>query len=217
MKSSDVKLKNKNSIVSVQKALKQLERLNELSKEMPLAAEDWIGEWQILIAIILSARTRDEITIPVAEKLFKQYRYTEELAQAKISEVRKIIRPVNFYKNKSKYIIDCAKQLTKKYSGNVPHDEKLLLELSGVGRKTMNVFLAEIGKEAIGVDTHVGYISQKLGWVDSSNPEKIEQDLKKLFPKEHWRKINSCLVRFGKTYTSRKQKNKILEEVKEIN
>lgn len=210
------KPKNKNSSISIQKALKQLEKLEELSKEMPLAAEDWMSEWQILIAIILSARTRDEITIPVAEKLFKKYRYTEQLARAKISEVQKIIRPVNFYKNKSKHIIDCAKQLTKKYSGNVPHDEKLLLELSGVGRKTMNVFLAEIGKEAIGVDTHVAYISQKLNWTKDSNPEKIEQDLKKLFPKEHWRKINSCLVRFGKTYTSRKQKNKILENINEI-
>lgn len=216
MKSSDVKLKNKNLIVSVQQALRQLEKLNKLSQEMPLAAENWRDEWQTLIAIILSARTRDEITIPAAENLFKQYRYTEELARAKISEVQKIIRPVNFYKNKSKYIIDCAKQLTKKYSGNVPHDEKLLLELSGVGRKTMNVFLTEIGKEAIGVDTHVGYISQKLGWTKNSNPEKIEQDLKQLFPKKYWRKINSCLVRFGKTYTSRKQKNKILEGIKEI-
>lgn len=208
--------KNKNSSISIQKALKQLEKLEELSKEIPLAAEDWISEWQILIAIILSARTRDEITIPVAEKLFKKYRYTEQLARAKISEVQKTIRSVNFYKNKSNYIINCAKQLSKKYSGKVPHDEKLLLELPGVGRKTMNVFLAEVGKDAIGVDTHVSYISQKLNWTKNSAPEKIEEDLKRLFPKEHWRKINSCLVRFGKTHTSRKQKNKILEDIKQI-
>ncbi len=214
---SQTKMDKQVKLNKLQRAIKQLQELEKLSNEMPLAAEDWLDEWQILIAIILSARTRDEITIPVAKELFKKYRYTEQLAKAKISDVQEIIRPVNFYKNKSRYIIDCAKQLTEKYSGKVPHDEKSLLQLSGVGRKTMNVFLAEIGKNAIGVDTHVSYISQKLGWTKNSNPEKIEQDLKKLFPEKHWRKINSCLVRFGKTYTSRKQKNKILECIKQIN
>ncbi len=216
MNPSEVKSKTQEEVVSARQALKQLDKLSKLSQEMPLAAEDWDSEWQILIAIILSARTRDEITIPVAKKLFNKYRYTEELARAKISEVQKIIHPVNFYKNKSKHVVDCAKQLTKKYSGNVPHDEKLLLELSGVGRKTMNVFLAEVGKEAIGVDTHVAHISKELCWTKNSNPEKIEQDLKSLFPKKHWRKINSCLVKFGKTHTSRKQKNKILEDITQI-
>jgi len=205
-----------NSQTKLEKVLRQLQELEKLSNEIPLAAEDWLDEWQILIAIILSARTRDEITIPVAKELFKKYRYTEQLANAKISEVREIIRPVNFYKNKSRYIIKCAKQLIEKYSGNVPHDERSLLQLSGVGRKTMNVFLAEIGKNAIGVDTHVSYISQKLDWTKNSNPKKIEQDLKQLFPEKYWKQINSCLVRFGKTYTSRKQKNKILECIKKM-
>lgn len=204
------------SKIKLKKALKQLQELEKLSNEMPLAAENWLDEWQILIAIILSARTRDEITIPVAKELFKKYRYTEQLASARVSEVESIIRPINFYKNKSRYVINCAKQLTEKYSGNVPSDEKSLLDLSGVGRKTMNVFLAEIGKNAVGVDTHVSYISQKLNWTKNSTPEKIERDLKQLFPEKYWRKINSCLVRFGKTYTSRKQKNKILESIKKI-
>ena len=83
-----------------------------------------------------------------------------------------------------------------------------------MGSKTANVFLAETGTDAIGVDTHVSYISQKLGWTKNGEPEKIERDLKNLFDKKHWRKINSTLVRFGKTHTSRKKKESLLEKIK---
>jgi len=76
--------------------------------------------------------------------------------------------------------------------------------------------VGKIGNDALGVDTHVSFISQKLGWTKNKNPDKIEQDLKKLFPKKHWSKINETLVRFGKTHTSRKQKDKKLEEIKKI-
>jgi len=89
-----------------------------------------------------------------------------------------------------------------------------LVKLRGVGRKTANVFLSEMGKPGIGVDTHVSYISQKLGWTKNKNQHKIEQDLKKLFPKKCWNKVNSTLVRFGKTHTSRKEKDKILNQIK---
>lgn len=198
------------------KQLKQLEELKKLSSTMRLAAESWNEPWQSLITTILSARTRDEITIPISNELFKRYTTVEDLANANLRDVRKVIRPINFYKTKSKNIINCAKALVNDYNGNPPVDFDELLKFSGVGRKTANVFLSEMGKDAIPVDTHVSYIAQNLGWTKSNKPEEIEEDLEKLFPKKYWREVNSILVRFGKTYTSRKRKDELLEKIKNI-
>jgi len=197
-------------------ALKQLKLLSKYSKKMRLAAEKWTSDFQILISTILSARTRDEVTIQVAERLFSIYKTPQKLATARTGDIKKIIKPVNFYNNKAKNIINCAKVLIRDYHGKVPRDINRLLKLPGVGRKTANVFLSEIGKEGLGVDTHVSYISRKLGWTKNVNPSKIEIDLKKLFPKNYWNKINPTLVRFGKTNKNRKQKDALLEKIKKI-
>ena len=138
----------------------------------------------------------------------------EKLASARPIDVRKIIKPVNFYKNKTKNIINCSKEITQNYHGKVPENITELIKLSGVGRKTANVFLSEIGKDAIGVDTHVSYISRKLKWTKNIKPELIERDLENIFPKKSWSRINSTLVRFGKTYTNKKEKDKIIKEIK---
>jgi endonuclease III len=198
-----------------EKAIEQLNKLKNLEsiKGMRLAAEKWDAPWKTLISILLSARTRDEVTISVSTKLFEEYNTIKKLANAKIEDVEKTIRPINFYKNKTKNIISCAKMLDDNYCGKVPMDIDELIKFPGIGRKTANVFLAEFGKDTIGVDTHVSYISQKLGWTSKKTPEKIEKDLEGLFPKEYWRTLNSTLVRFGKTHTSRKEKDKILEEL----
>ena len=197
-------------------AIKQLHELEKCGKKMRLAAESWESEFQTLISITLSARTLDETTISVCKKLFQKYPTPEKLAPASIKEIEEIIFPINFYQNKSKYIINCAKKLVELYQGNVPHDFEKLTELPGVGRKTANVFLSEVGKDAIGVDTHVFYISKKLGWAKSNKPEKVEEELKELFPKKYWSKINSTLVHFGKTFVSRKIKDEILGEIVKI-
>jgi len=202
--------------ISEKIALKQLKFMKKNSSSMRLAAESWRSPWQILISTILSARTRDEKTIPVAKELFRKYPNARKLADAKIKGVEKIIKPLNFYKNKSKNIINCSKKIYKEYKGKVPEDIEELIKLSGVGRKTANVFLSEVGHRAIGVDTHVSYISQKLNWTKSEKSDKIEEDLKNLFSKKNWSKVNSTLVRFGKTHTSRKQKDKLLEKIKRI-
>ncbi len=199
-------------------ALSQLARMKYLSRNMRLAAEGWASEFQTLISIILSARTLDETTIAVCKELFKKYPNAQTLSKAKISDVEKIITPINFYQNKSKYIANCAKQIVELHNGKVPHDFEKLTELPGVGRKTANVFLSECGekgKEGIGVDTHVFYISRKLGWAKSDNPHKVEQELKSFFQKKYWNKINPTLVRFGKTYTSRREKDLLLGEINE--
>lgn len=200
----------------MKKSLRQLSELKKLSSTMRLAAESWNEPWQSLITTILSARTRDEKTIPVANELFKKYNTVKALSKAKLKAIQKMIKPINFYKTKSKNIINCAKILTNNYNGEPPIDFNKLIELPGVGRKTANVFLSEMGKNTIGIDTHVSYLSQKLGWTKSSKPEKIEEDLEKLFPRNYWGKINPILVRFGKTYKSRKKKDELLQKIKKI-
>ena len=195
--------------------LKELERLGGV-KTMRLAANDWKEEWQTLIAIALSARTRDEVTVAVGENLFSVFKTPQALAKAEPKEIAAIIRPVNFFQNKTKNIIGCAKALVEKYSGKPPHDLNKLIELPGVGRKTANVFLSEFGHDAIGVDTHVAYISQRIGWTKHSNPHKIEKDLEKLFPQKYWSRVNGACVRFGKTYQSRKTKGELLKKISKI-
>lgn len=196
------------------KALKELKMLEKYGKSMRLAAEDWNSDWKTLISIILSARTRDETTIGVCIGLFRKYNSIGKLAKANLRDVEKIIKSVNFYRNKAKNISNCAKMLMKEHGGKVPGDFDELVKLPGVGRKTANVFLSEKGQDAIGVDTHVSYLSQKLGWSRSSKPEKIESDLENLFPEKYWSKINPILVRFGKTHISRRKKDIIIEEIK---
>jgi endonuclease-3 len=190
--------------------------LEKYGKDSRLAAEGWNEDWKILISILLSARTNDKVTIPVADKLFRKFNSLKKLSNAEEGEIAKIIRTVNFYKTKSRNVKFCCGMLIENYGGKVPREFEKLIQLPGVGRKTANVFLAEIGRDNIGVDTHVSYISQYLGWTKSKKPEQIEKDLERLFPRKYWKKINEVLVRFGQTYTSRKEKNKILDEIKFI-
>lgn len=179
--------------------------LKEHSRDLRLAADDWDEDWKSLIATALSARTRDEKTIEVCNKLFSKYNSAEKLGKASLIDVEKIIKPVNYYKTKSKNIIKCAGIIAKKHSGNPPVNFSKLIELPGVGRKTANVFLSGMGRNTIGVDTHVAQISKKLGWTKNKKPELIEKDIKELFPRRLWRKINETLVRFGRSHRGRKQ------------
>ncbi|MEM4331003.1 MAG: endonuclease III [Candidatus Pacearchaeota archaeon] len=198
------------------KAVKQLNKIKSILRRKPrLAAEGWKDDWKTLIAIILSARTRDSVTIKVCEELFKKYKNARDLAEAKIEEIEKIIKPINFYKTKAKKIILASEKIVKE---GFPKNFEELLRLPGVGRKTANVFLAERrNASAIGVDTHVARISKKLGWTKNTKPEKIEEDLQKLFPKSYWRSINYILVSFGQTVgRNRKEEDKVLKKIKSL-
>lgn len=196
------------------KAIRQLKALKAGGRELRLAADGWEEDWKTLVATLMSARTRDDVTIKIADGLYRRYKNVRELSHADLGEVKKIIRGVNFYKTKAKNIIACAKVLVFEYNGKVPHDFAKLIELPGVGRKTANVFFAEQGHGRIGVDTHVDYISHYLGWTHGKNQREVEKDLENLFPKRYWGDINWILVRFGQTYRGRKEKNKILDGIK---
>ncbi|MFA4960314.1 MAG: endonuclease III [Candidatus Pacearchaeota archaeon] len=196
-------------------AIHQLKELKKFaSPKMRLAAE-WDEKWKVLIATILSAQTRDEKTIEICEILFKKYPTLERFKNAKLNSIQKIIRSINYYKTKSKHILATAKIISK---NGIPQTCDELLILPGVGRKVANVYLAEAHKSnAIGVDTHVGRISRKLGWTKNLNPHKVEKDLEKLFPKRYWRSINYIVVRFGRTYWSagmKKKEDEIIEKMK---
>lgn len=196
------------------KQLKAIEKLNlkrEGVMEMRLAAQ-WPEEYQMLIATILSAQTRDEVTIEVCDVLFLKYPTMKDLAGASVEDVRKIISKVNYSPTKSGRIIETAKMVMEG-GGKIPDKLIGLIEFPGVGRKVANVYLSEAHKaDAIGIDTHVARISYKLGWTKFLNPDKIEKDLEKLFPRKYWKGINETLVRFGKSYgLSRKKEDVILE------
>lgn len=203
-----------NFIMNKKIAIKQLRAIENLipDREMRLAAE-WNQKWKILISTILSAQTKDETTIRISNILYQKYSSPRALAKAPLSEIKKVIRPINYYKTKAKNIKQTAKIISEK---DIPENIEGLLELPGVGRKVANVYLAEAhNAPAIGVDTHVGRLSQKLGWSKNKNPHKIEKDLEKLFPKRYWNEINYTLVRFGRS-TKRSQEDNILKQIKMI-
>ena len=152
----------------------------------------------ILIGTILSARTRDENTSAVVRELFARYKSARSLAQAKVSDVEKIIKSTGFYHVKAKRVIEVASLIDSKYSGKVPDTLDELLKLPGVGRKTANcVLVYAFEKPAIPVDTHVHRISNRLGLVQTKTPEETELELMKKIQKKYWLKINDTFVMYG--------------------
>jgi len=160
--------------------------------------ESETGNFSILIGTILSARTKDETTAKAVKRLFSKYKTPKELANAKVKDVEKIIKPVGFYHVKSKRIIQVAKIIDSQFKGIVPDDLETLLKLPGVGRKTANcVLVYAFEKPAIPVDIHVHRISNRLGLVETKTPEDTEQELMKKIPKKYWIDINDTFVMYG--------------------
>ena len=156
------------------------------------------GPFSILIGTILSARAKDEATSRIVKELFKVYKNSKQLANAKIKDVEMIIKSIGFYHVKAKRIIDVAKIIDSKYNGTVPDDLEKLVELPGVGRKTANcVLVYAYEKPAIPVDIHVHRISNRLGLVKTKNPEETEFELMKITPKILWLDINETFVKYG--------------------
>lgn len=156
--------------------------------------------WQLLIAVILSAQCTDARVNIVTKDLFRKYDTLEKLAAADFDELCEDIRSTGFFRNKAANIIACANQLLERHGGVVPDTIEELTALSGVGRKTANVILGNIyHKPSVVVDTHVKRISRKLGFTKESDPEKIEYDLMKVLPKDHWILYNIHIITLGRT------------------
>lgn len=155
--------------------------------------------WQLLFATILSAQCTDARVNLVTKELFVKYPSLEAFAAAELSEMEKDIHSTGFYKNKAKNIILCARKLLEEHQGTVPESIEELTALPGVGRKTANVIRGNIYHEpSIVVDTHVKRISKKLGFTTQEDPEKIEYELMKILPKDHWILYNIQIITHGR-------------------
>ena len=156
--------------------------------------------WQLLIAVILSAQCTDARVNLVTEHLFKKYDTLEKFACADQKELEKEIHSIGFYHNKAKNIIACARALVENFDGQVPRTLEDLTSLAGVGRKTANVIRGNIYHDpSIVVDTHVKRIARKLGFTEEEDPVKVEYDLMKVIPRDHWILLNIHLITLGRT------------------
>lgn len=164
--------------------------------------------FELLVATILSAQCTDERVNKVTQKLFKKYRSPEDYLLAEIEALESDIFSTGYYKAKARHIKEASKAVIEVFKGIVPNNMDDLLTIPGVGRKTANVVLGHcFDVPGIVVDTHVSRISQRMGFVDSANPEKIEFQLMELMPKAKWTPFTHFLIRLGRqTCSSRKPK-----------
>ncbi|MEW6130340.1 MAG: endonuclease III [Acidobacteriota bacterium] len=155
---------------------------------------------ELLIATILAAQCTDERVNMVTAELFRKYRKAEDYLQVPLAELEQDIRSTGFYRNKAKSIQGACKLLVEEFGGQVPQDFKELLRLPGVARKTANVVMGNAFGVASGVvvDTHVSRLTQLLGLTQNSAPEKIEQDLLELVPKNDWIDFSHLLIYHGR-------------------
>lgn len=176
-----------------------IDYLNELYKE-PVCELEYNKDYELLLAIVTSAQTTDKRVNEVNKVLFSKYKTIEELANADISDIERIIKPVGTYKRKSIFIKEIATRLVNDNVKVIPNDREYLSTLPGVGRKTINVFLSVIYNEpAIAVDTHVERVSKRLNLAkESDNVLEVEKKLMKVLPKEIWSRTHHQMVLFGR-------------------
>ncbi len=156
--------------------------------------------YQVLIACLLSLRTKDETTGPAARRLFALADTPEQMVTLTPAQVKQAIYPVGFYKTKARTVLDISQILIDKYESRVPDEIDELLVFKGVGRKTANLVVTlGFQKPGICVDTHVHRISNRWGYVETKNPEGTEMALRAILPKRFWIGYNDLLVAFGQT------------------
>lgn len=176
----------------------------ELKKLFPQAriALTFGNEWELLVAVVLSAQSTDRQVNIVTEKLFKKYKTLDDYVRADIKEFEKDIYSTGFYHNKAKNILATAKIIKEVYRGKIPCTMEELIQLPGVARKTANIVLGNACGVVVGiaVDTHVKRLANVLGLSHEKNPDKIEKDLMQLFPQEEWFELTYRLIEYGRTY-----------------
>jgi endonuclease-3 len=161
---------------------------------------DYDGPFQLLVAVILSAQCTDKRVNQVTPALFARYPDAASLAAANPVELEEIIRSTGFYHMKAKHLIETSKRLVKEHGGEVPREMAALVKLPGVARKTANVVLGTAYGITSGVvvDTHIKRLSRRLGLSAEEDPEKIEQDLMKILPRERWIQFGHQLIWHGR-------------------
>lgn len=186
-------------VVRVLKSLGRAIRSMEEPAVEKVAQETQEDPFQVLIATLLSAQTKDAVTAAASARLFKVARTPKTMAALPVSRIERLIYPVSFYRNKARHVKQACRQILDDFGGVVPHTMEELLTIAGVGRKTANLvlILSHASRDNICVDTHVHRISNRLGWVKTRTPEKTEQALYKVVPRKWWPDVNLYLVTWG--------------------
>jgi len=181
------------------RALKIYDRLLSAYPDAKCAL-DFSTPLQLLIATILSAQSTDKTVNTVTPALFRKYRTAKQLADAGLSDLETLVHSTGFFRNKAKSIQGASRMIVENHAGKVPEEMDELLKLPGVARKTANVVLGvAYGKaEGVVVDTHVQRLSQRLKFTGESRPEKIEENLMKLFPRDRWIHLSHLLIHHGR-------------------
>ncbi len=163
-------------------------------------ADELMGDaFHVLISTLLSAQTKDAVTLAASMRLFAVASTPEAMARLSPARVEKLIYPVSFYRTKAVHVVECARRIVREFGGRVPDTMEQLLTLPGVGRKTANLTLivACRSRDNICVDTHVHRIANRFGWVRTRTPEQTEQALYRVVPKRWWADVNLYLVTWG--------------------
>ncbi len=177
--------KNKPGRLTIKKALARI--IAELNRVHPDARLDlnFSNPLELLVALILAAQARDDLVNQVTAQIFPKFRTAKDYANAPLPKLEQEIRKINFYRNKARMIQNSCQDIEQRFAGEVPDNVDELTSLPGVGRKTANIVLGNaFGRQAIGVDTHVMRLSQRLGLTQNSNPDKIEFDLVDMVPEK---------------------------------
>jgi endonuclease-3 len=177
------------------------EIIKRLEKVFPDKLElNFSTPFELVVAVVLSAQERDAKVNEVTKELFKKFNTPQQFANASLEEIEKEISSISFYKKKAKYIKQISQMLVEKYGGEVPKSIEELEKLPGIGRKSANMILYNAFgiNEGIAVDRHVLRVSQRLGLTKQQKPEKAEQELMKLVPKDQWGKFSNLLILLGR-------------------
>lgn len=154
--------------------------------------------YRVLIACIISLRTKDAVTDEASARLFARADSPRRMLKLHAPQIARLIYPAGFYRNKARHILEISRALVERYRGRVPDDINELLTLTGVGRKTANLVVTTVyRKPGICVDTHVHRIANRIGWVKTNTPEATERRLREILPRHYWIDINDQLVTFG--------------------
>ncbi len=182
--------------------------LSKLIIEYPEAGTmlKYSSQFELLVAVVLSAQCTDAQVNKVTEKMFARYRTPEDFAALDILAIEELIHGVGLYKGKARNIKELSRILLEKYDGEVPGDFEALIELPGVGRKTANVVMAvAFNQPGLGVDTHVQRVANRIGMVKTKNPDQTEKELKAIIPIDRWSHAHHLLIFHGrKTCLARK-------------
>ncbi|GIW65833.1 MAG: endonuclease III [Candidatus Parcubacteria bacterium] len=205
MKNNNSNLKS-NLKIKVNKIIKIIDKLFPSAK----IALNFSNPWELFVAVVLSARNKDENVNQVTSKLFKKYKKFDDYLNANEKEFAKDINSLGLYKQKAKFILSSAKIINERYNGKIPEDINELTKLPGIGRKSANIILWQVYKKTEGfpVDTHIRRLSRLFGLTRNSNPDKIEQDLIKIIPKNRWGDLPYKLIEYGRKYCPANCKHK---------